>query len=99
MYNKKFYFEKIEQFSGRHPWGGSNPAYDGMEGRICYPAYLNVGERGWILYEREDEPSCYPHRLHTSIIQDVKYSAYRIIVTTENTRLTLKVHERQGTDE
>ena len=76
MHNKKYYFEKIEQFSGRHPWGGSNPAYDGMEGRVCYP-----------------------HRLHTSIIQDVKYSAYRIIVTTENTRLTLKVCERQGTDE
>lgn len=94
MYNKKYYFEKIEQFSGRYVWGSSNPVYDGMQGRVCYPAYLNLGERGWILYEREDEPGCYPHRLHTSIIQEVEYTDDRIVVTTEHTRLTLKVCER-----
>lgn len=89
MYSKKYIFEKIEQFRGL------NNLYDGMEGRVCYPAYLKVGERGWILYEIEDENSCWkwPHRLHTSLIQNVDYiigDELRIVIETENTRLTLK---------
>lgn len=91
MYNKKYRFEKIEEFN-RH-----NPIYEGMEGRICYPAYLKVGERGWILYEREDEPGCWPHRMHTSVIQNVEYAkdfkVSKIIVTTENTRYILGLVE------
>lgn len=95
MFNKKYYFEKIEQFSGRYPWGGVNPVYEGMTGRICYPAYLNIGERGWILYELDDGLFNVPHRMHTSIIQNVEYTDDQIVITTENTKLTLRVFERQ----
>lgn len=83
MYNKKYRFEKIEQF---HRY---NPIYEDMEGRVCYPAYLNEGERGWILYEKEDEWDRTPHRLHLSVIKSVEYFDGLIIITTENTRLTL----------
>ena len=87
MYSKKYRVEKIEQF------GSPNPIYENIEGCICYPAYLNVGERGWMLceYKREDEWLAYPHRLHTSVIKDVKYTDDRIVITTEHTRLTLEV--------
>lgn len=44
MYNKKYILEKIEEFNGH------NPIYEGVEGRIAYPAYFNVGERGWFLW-------------------------------------------------
>lgn len=40
-YDKKYILDKIEEL-GKH-----NPIYEGMEGKICYLAYLNVGERGW----------------------------------------------------
>ena len=83
MYNKKYILEKIEEFNGY------NPIYFGVEGRIAYPAYFNVGERGWFLFIED----CYgyelAHRIHTSIVQDVKYTrGNQIIVTTENTRFT-----------
>ena len=89
MYNNKHRFEKIEEFNHH------NPIYEGMEGRICYPAYLKVGERGWLLYENEVDdwmPVVVPHRLHTSIIKNVEVTrGNQIIVTTENTRFTLGV--------
>ena len=87
MYSKKYRFERIEHFRGL------NHTYDDMEGCICYPAYLKVGDRGWILYEREDEYPQWPHRLHTSIVMNVNYvigDELRIVIETENTRLTLK---------
>ena len=87
MYSKKYRIEKVEQF------GSNNPIYENAEGCVCYPAYLKVGERGWLLYEvqLEDEWRAYPHRLHTSIIQNVKYwRDGSIVITTEHTRLTLK---------
>jgi hypothetical protein len=94
MYSKKYCFEKIEQFRGL------NHTYDDMEGRVCYPAYLKVGERGWILYEIEDEYPNYPHRLNTSPVKNVQYTydifgtdVIEIVITTANTRLTLKVIE------
>ena len=92
MYSKNYKFEKIEQFNR------PNYIYLEMEGRVCYPAYLKVGERGWILYEIEDEYPNYPHRLNTSPVQNVEYvigDELRIVIVTENTRLTLK----EATDE
>lgn len=87
MYNKKYRFERIEQLNR------PNYIYLDMEGRVCYPAYLNPGERGWILYEKEDELDRIPHRLHTSLIQNVEYTDNSIVITTMNTRFTLKVIE------
>ena len=90
MYSKKYKIEKIEQF------GRENPVYEGMEGAVCHPAYLRVGERGWILVEYETEWFTFiehPHRLHTSIIKNVDYvigDKLSIVIDTEHTRLTLR---------
>ena len=88
MYSKKYRIEKIEEF-GRH-----NFIYEDMEGCVCYLAYLNVGERGWFLCDYKNEyfaTSKYPHRVHTSIVENVEYLDDRVIVTTENTRLMFRV--------
>ena len=83
MYNKKYILEKIEEFN-RH-----NFIYEGVEGSICYPAYFNVGERGWFLYIEDNGWSEYAHRIHTSTVQDVEYTrGNQIIVTTKNTKFT-----------
>ena len=87
MYNKKYIIEKIEEFN-KH-----NDIYDNMEGCVCYPAYLNVGERGWFLYIEEIWFAEHAHRIHTSIIQSVEYEDDRIIVTTQNTKFVFKLIE------
>lgn len=89
MYSKKYCLEKIEEFN-RH-----NPLYDNMEGSTCYLVYLNVGERGWFLYEDYD-PDEYPwhslpHRVHTSVIKSVKYANEMAVITTQNTRFTFRL--------
>ena len=87
MYSKKYRLEEVEEFNT------PNSIYKDIRGRICYPAYLKLGERGWILYERDDEWLGVPHRLHTSVIKDVDYvigDVLEIVVTTENTRLIFK---------
>ena len=81
MYNKKYCLEKIEEFNGH------NSLYDEIEGKICYLAYLNVGERGWFLWEANDWVGC--HRIHTSTISDIEYTrGNQVIVTTQNTKFT-----------
>ena len=91
MYSKKYRLEEVEEFNG------NNPIYEDAKGCICYPAYLKVGERGWLLCETDHYSGAYPHRLHTSVIQDVAYTkdfkVSSIIVTTENTRLVFKLVE------
>ena len=82
MYNKKYRLENIEEFNGH------NFVYDDIEGAICYPAYFNVGERGWFLYETRGLDSWFTsaHRIHTSIVEIVEYLDDKIIVETQNTR-------------
>ena len=85
MYNKKYCLEKIEEF-GRH-----NYIYDDVEGSLAYPAYFNVGERGWFLYIENVwyESQEFAHRIHTSVVNNVEYTEYgNIIVTTQNTKFT-----------
>ena len=82
MYSKRYRLEKIEEF-GRH-----NPIYDGVEGHVTYPAYFNVGERGWFLWIENGLLWEYAHRIHTSIVKSVEYTDDAIIVETHNTRLT-----------
>lgn len=79
MFNKKYCLDNIEEFN-KH-----NPIYDDVEGQICYLAYLNVGERGWFLYE-DDWLGC--HRIHTSVIKDIEYTDNQVIVATQNTKFT-----------
>lgn len=82
MYNIKYRLEKVEEFN-KH-----NPVYNKIEGAICYLAYLNIGERGWFLYE-DDEWVDMVHRIHTSVIKDVVYTrGNQVIVTTQNTKFT-----------
>jgi hypothetical protein len=83
MYNKRYLLEKIEEFNGH------NPIYENVEGAVCYPAYFNVGERGWFLYIENIPWGEYAHRINTSIIKDVVYTrGNQIIVTTQNTKFT-----------
>ncbi len=85
MYNKKYRLENFEEFNGH------NPMYATMLDCVCYPAYFNVGERGWFLCVT-DNWSGTTHRVHTSIVKDVKYTRdNKIIVTTQNTRLTFSL--------
>lgn len=85
MYNKKYRLEKIEEFN-RH-----NDIYDDMEGNVCYPAYFNVGERGWFLYIEDFGWYERAHRIHTSVIKSVEYIDDTIVVETQNTRFLFKL--------
>ena len=85
MYSKKYRLEKIEQFNHH------NPVYENVEGCIVYPAYFNVGERGWFLYIENDWFKEYAHKIHTSVVESVDYVDDEIIVTTQNTRLVFKL--------
>ena len=84
MYSKKYILEKVEEFNGH------NYIYDDIEGTICFPAYFNVGERGWFLWLANDW-FARAHRIHTSIIQSVEYIDDVIIVKTENTRFVFRL--------
>lgn len=85
MYNKKYRLVEVEEF------GRKNPVYNEMLGKVCYLAYFNVGETGWFLYEI-DKWRDMPHRVNTSIVEDVDYTlGDTVIVTTKNTRLIFEV--------
>lgn len=88
MHSKKYRLEKVEEF-GRH-----NPLYEDIAGHVCYLAYLKVGERGWILHHKSEYD--WPHRIHTSVVQAVKYKDDRVIVMTENTKFTFEVVDEYG---
>ena len=83
MYNKKYRLDTIEEFN-QH-----NPIYEDLEGSICYPAYLNIGERGYFLYENDWFGKA--HRIHTSTIKDVVYTDNQIIVETQKTKFIFTV--------
>ena len=82
MYNKKYILELVEELDGH------NDIYDDIEGSICYPAYFNIGERGWFLYEANYFGKA--NRIHTSIIKNVEYIDDMILVETENTRFIFR---------
>lgn len=85
MYSKKYCIEKIEEFNHH------NPIYDGVEGRIAYPAYFNVGERGWFLWFEDGWLKDFAHRIHTSIVKSVEYFDDYFIVVTQNTKFTFRL--------
>ena len=87
MYSKKYRITKVE--SNKH-----NPLHEQVKDTICHPAYLNVGERGWILYRPNDVAGFdIANRLHTSIINNITYEENQIIVETENTKYVLELIE------
>lgn len=85
MYNKKYIIEKIEEFNCH------NPIYDGVEGRIAYPAYFNVGERGWFLWIEDGVFGDFAHRIYTSVIESVDYTDDEIVVITQNTKFVFRL--------
>lgn len=89
MYSKKYRITKVES-------NKCNPLHEEVKDTICHPAYLNVGERGWILY-RPDEFSGFDmaNRLHTSIVNNITYEENQIIVETENTKYVLELIEEE----
>ena len=88
MYNKKYRLEKIEQLNHY------NPIYEDVEGKIAYPAYFNVGERGWFLYiEDNGFWGEYAHRIHTSVVKSIDYVGDEINVITQNTRFVFKLEK------
>lgn len=82
MYDKKYRLDKIEEFN-RH-----NPMYDDAEGKVCYLAYLYVGRRGLFLWQDNDHDYKIPHRVSTSVIENVEYADNKVIAITKNTKLT-----------
>ncbi len=85
MYNKKYRIEKIEELNGH------NSIYDGVEGRIAYPAYFNVEERGWFLWIENEWFKEFAHRIHTSTVKNVEYFDDYFIVETKNTRFVFRL--------
>lgn len=85
MYSKKYILADVEEF--KH----INPIYVDARGSISYPAYFNVGERGWFLYIEGSGWHETAHRIHTSKIEKVDYFDDRIVVKTQNTILTFKL--------
>lgn len=84
MYNKKYRLVKIESSQ-------NNPLHNNLISKICYLAYLNVGEKGWFLCDTEEHTDPV-HRIHTSVVKDVKHSGdTRITVITEHTKYVFEV--------
>lgn len=85
MYNKKYIIEKIEESNGH------NSIYDGVEGRLAYPAYFDVGERGWFLWIEDGWFYEFAHIIHTSTVKNVEYVDDAIIVKTRNTKFVFRM--------
>lgn len=84
MYSKRYVIENIAE-KGEH-----NPSYDDFIGGYCFPAYLKVGSRGWLLCVKNDSWTLTPHRLHTSIIKNIFCEEDMITVETEHTSLFIR---------
>lgn len=79
MFNTKY---RLVEIADRKRY---NPLYEDAEGSICYLAYFKVGERGWFLYEVEDDFFAPAHRMHTSEVQSVEFTDNGgVIVKTKN---------------
>lgn len=87
-HDKKYILEEIKEFGKQH-----NVIYDDIEGKVCFLAYLKVGERGWFLYESDGLESWFlaAHRIHTSIVKKLVYTEDKVFVETENTRFVFKM--------
>ena len=66
MFSTKYRIESVEELTT------SNPMHEQIRGKICYPAYFAVGERGMMLVDMEDAPSFWNiHRIFTTKVQKV----------------------------
>lgn len=84
VYSKKYVIETIKECREH------NPAYENLVGGYCFPAYLKIGCRGWLLCVANNSWDLTPHRLHTSIIKDIKYTEDALIIKSENTEIVLR---------
>ena len=61
--------------------------HNNVQGKVCYPAYFKIGERGWFLCEMSEILFPTPvHRIHTSYVKNIELTENGFIVHTENTR-------------
>lgn len=86
MFSTKYHIESIEEFSK------SNPMHDEIMGKICYPAYFKVGERGIFLVDTEKEPIIFRYdRILTSLVKEVVTNRDGgFTVTTKNSKYIFK---------
>jgi len=78
-FNKKYRAVSVKSTDNRE-------VHDNIRGKICYPAYFKVGERGWFLCEMSDILFPTPvHRMNTSTVRKVEYYDNGFTVFTENT--------------
>jgi len=66
-----------------------NPMHEIVQDKEAVVLEAEIGERGWIAYKLEDDIQTPWHRLHTSIIKNVRENDFQIAITTENTLYTL----------
>lgn len=83
MNNKKYVIDNIEEKYGRY-----NPTHEEVSGLVCYPAYLCIGERGWLLYE--ESYGYWPRVYHLSVVEKVTENENSVIIETKNSIYTLK---------
>jgi hypothetical protein len=83
MYNKKFRLVEIDAKK-------YNPMHEEILNKVCYPAYFNIGERGWFLCVVNEWPGG-THRVHTSPVDNILYADNQIIVVTENTKYVFEL--------
>lgn len=86
MFSTRYRIEDIEEFSK------SNLMHDAIRGKICYPAYFKVGERGMFLVDTEKEPIIYRYdRIITSPVKEVVTTRDGgFTVTTKNSKYIFK---------
>lgn len=83
-YNKKY---RVVSVNTTEP----HEVHNNVEGKICYPAYFKIGERGWFLCEMSEILFPTPvHRIHTSTVQKVDYYEDGLTVHTKNTTYVFK---------
>lgn len=80
--------------------GEPREVHDNVQGKVCYPAYFKVFERGWFLCEMSDVLFPTPvHRIHTSCVQNLELTDKGFIVHTANTKYEFtEITEDDGID-
>ena len=69
-----------------------NPIHEPIIGKICFPAYFNIGERGWFLYKPYDLFDR-TEKVHTSVVEYYIKTPEGFTVQTNNSKYVFKVEE------
>ena len=84
MLDTKYVIDKIDELSGR------NCLHSEIEGKVCYPVYLNVGESGRLLVDYGTADQLL-HIVRTAKVKDIEtLQDNGFSITTENTKYTFR---------